>query len=64
MKQDGYSVFVVRGQYPSTPIDSDRKGLEALVAACKEGTVSGAVGGSTAAKATPTAAAFQVCSWV
>jgi hypothetical protein len=38
-------VFVVRGRYSPVPIESDRKGLDALVAACKEGGISGAVGG-------------------
>ena len=33
MKQDGYSVFVVRGRFPACQIETDRRRLEALVAA-------------------------------
>lgn len=59
MKQDGYSVFVVRGRWNPARIESDRKALDALMAACKEGGVSGAVGGGSSAKPTAAATAFQ-----
>jgi len=40
--------------------ESDRKALDALVAACKDGGVSGAIGGGAAANTVPAASAFQV----
>ncbi len=54
-------MFVVRGRYSPVPIESDRKGLDALVAACKEGGISGAVGGGggSSAAAKPSLASFQ-----
>lgn len=59
MKQDGYSVFVVRGRFPACQIETDRRRLEALVAACKEGGMSGAVQAGRSAAAAAPSAAFQ-----
>lgn len=59
MKQDGYTVFVVRGRWNPARIESDRRALDALVAACKDGGISGAVGGGAAAKPSAAATAFQ-----
>ena len=59
MKQDGYSVFVVRGRFPACQIETDRRRLEALVAACKEVGMSGAVQAGRSAAAAAPSAAFQ-----
>ena len=36
MKNDGYSVFVVRGNFPQTSIEKDNRRLEELVQACSD----------------------------
>uniref|UniRef100_A0A7S4UKW6 ubiquitinyl hydrolase 1 n=1 Tax=Guillardia theta TaxID=55529 RepID=A0A7S4UKW6_GUITH len=43
MKNDGYSVFVVRGNFPQTSIEKDNRRLEELVQACSDNQLSGPV---------------------
>uniref|UniRef100_A0A7S0EJB0 ubiquitinyl hydrolase 1 n=1 Tax=Hanusia phi TaxID=3032 RepID=A0A7S0EJB0_9CRYP len=53
MKNDGYSVFVVRGSFPQTSIERDSRKLEELVRECSDVQLSGAVAAQK--KATPSA---------